>query len=87
MTEYLSLKLYKAQFVPKLDGDDFQDRDDMCKILIPMLDDNDTRGLFLSDEAAFYLYGLVNKHNIRHGCETNPRITIESVMKSPKLNI
>ena len=39
----------------------------MCQTLIPMLDDNDTlEGLFLSNEATFYLHGLVNKHNVRY---------------------
>ncbi len=41
MTEYLSLKPYKAQFVQKLYEEDFQDRVEMCKIPIPMLQDND----------------------------------------------
>ncbi len=41
MTEYLSLKPYKAQFVQKLYEEDFQDRVKMCKIPIPMLQDND----------------------------------------------
>ena len=60
----------------------------MCKTLIQMLEDNDTQeSLFLSDEATFYLHGLVNKYNIRYWCETNPRVTIELVMKSPKLNV
>ncbi len=42
---------------------------------------------FFSDEATFYLNGLVNKHNIRYWSETNPHFTIETVMKSPKLNV
>ena len=56
----------------------------MCKTLIPMLE---TRKLFFSHKVAFYLHELVNKHDIRYWCETNPRVTIELVMKSTKLNI
>ena len=42
---------------------------------------------FFSDEATFYLRVLVNKYNIRYWCETNSHVTIESVTKSPKLNV
>jgi len=51
---------------------------EMCQTLIPMLeeDDNDMQNnVFFSDEATFYLNGLVNKHNIRYWCETNPYAT------------
>ena len=39
-----------------------------------------------SGEATFYLHGLINNHNIRQWCETNPHVTIETVMKSPESN-
>ncbi|CAF1581905.1 unnamed protein product [Rotaria sp. Silwood1] len=88
MTEYLLLKPYKAQFVQQLFEEDLQDRVEMCKILIPMLQDNAIQGnIFFSDEAVFYLHGLVNKHNIRYWSESNPNVTIETVMKSPKINV
>ena len=38
MTEYLGLKLFKTQFVEE----DLQDRVDMCKTLIPMLQNKST---------------------------------------------
>ncbi|CAM4845930.1 unnamed protein product [Rotaria magnacalcarata] len=88
MTEHLSLKPYKVQFVQKLYEEDMQDRVEMCKTLIPMLEDNHIQqNLFFSDEATFYLNGLVSKHNVRYWSETNPHVTIETVMKSPKLNV
>ena len=40
MTEHLSLKLYKVQFVQELYKEDMHDRIEMCKTLIPMLEDN-----------------------------------------------
>ena len=43
MTEYLPLEPDKAQFIQKLDKDNFHDRVEMCKTLIPMLEDNDTQ--------------------------------------------
>ena len=88
MTEHLSLKPYKVQFVQEIYEEDIQDRVEMCKTLIPMLEDNRIQqNLFLSDEATFYLNGLVNKHNVIYWSDTNPHVTIETVMKSPKLNV
>lgn len=88
MTEYLSMKPYKMQFVQELHEEDLQDRVEMCKTLMPMLQEKDTQeNLFFSDEATFYLQGLVNKHNIRYWSETNPHVTIETAMKSAKLNV
>ena len=88
MIEYLLLKPYNAQFVQKLDEEDLQDRVPMWKTLMPMLEDNDTyESLSFSGEATFYLHGLVNKNNVRYWYETNLRVIIESVMKSPKFNV
>ena len=88
MTEYLSLKPYKMHFVQQLYEEDLQDRVDMCETLIPMLaDKNMQNNLFFSDEATFYLNGLVNKHNVRYWSETNPHVAIETVMNCPKINV
>lgn len=88
MTEYLSLKPYKVQFVQKLYEEDFEDRVEMCRTLIPMLQDPNTQeNIFFSDEATFHLSGFVNKHNIRYWCENNPHATFETVTNSPKLNV
>lgn len=46
MTEYLSLKPYKVQFVQQVYEEDFQDRVGMCKTLIPMLENIDTQERF-----------------------------------------
>jgi len=78
MTEYLSLKSYRTEFVQQIYDEDMEDCVEMCQTLIPMLeeDDNDMQNnVFFSDEATFYLNGLVNKHNIRYWCETNPYAT------------
>ena len=40
MTEHLSLKPYKVQFVKQLYEEDLQDRVEMCKTLMPMLEDS-----------------------------------------------
>ena len=55
MTEHLSLKPYKVQFVQELYEEDMQVRVEMCKTLIPMLEDNQIQqNLFFSDEVTFY---------------------------------
>ncbi len=60
----------------------------MCKTLMPMLEDNHIQeNLFFSDQAIFYLNGSVNKDNVRYWSEINPHVTIETVMKSPKVNV
>jgi hypothetical protein len=88
VTEYLLLKPYKVEFVQQLFEEDLQDRVEMCKVLIPILQDNAIQeNLFFSDEAVFYLHGLVNKHKIRYWSESNPNVTIETAMKSPKVNV
>ena len=57
----------------------------ICQTRIPMLKDKKVFVFF--DEVTFYLHELVNIHNIRYWCETNPCVTIESSVKSLKLNI
>ena len=55
---------------------------------VKLLEDSHMQeNLFFSDGVTFYVGGLVNKHNIRYWFETNPHVTIENVMSSPKLNI
>ena len=88
MTEHLSLKPYKVQFVQQLYEEDLQDKVEMCKTLISMLEDSHMQeNLFFSDEATFYVGGLINKHNIGYWSQTNPHVAIETVMSSPELNV
>lgn len=88
MREYLELKPFKLQFVQQLYEEDLQDRIDMCETMIPMLENEKVHdNIFFSDEATFYLRGLVNKHNVRYWSEDNPHATLETVLNSPKLNV
>ena len=67
MREHLLLKPYKGHFVQQLYEKDFQDRMDMCEILEPMLlNDHNEESFSFSDEAAFHLNGLINKHTVRY---------------------
>ena len=82
MTEYLSLKLYKAQFVQEIYEKDVQDRMEMCHMLISILQDSNIQNnIFFTDEAIFDLNGFVTKHNIRYWCETEPQITEETAIE------
>ena len=67
MREHLLLKPYKGHFVQQLHEEDFQDQVDMCETLEPMLlNDHNEESFSFSDEAAFHLNGLINKHNVRY---------------------
>jgi DDE superfamily endonuclease/Helix-turn-helix domain (DUF4817) len=88
MTGELSLKPFKVHFTQELHEEDFQDRVEMCKTLVPMLENVDIQeNIFFSDEATFYLKGLVNKHNVRYWSESNPHVTFETARKSEKVNV
>ena len=54
----------------------------MCQTLILMLEDKK-----IYDEATLCLHGLVNKPHSRHCVKSIYVLLIESVMKSPKLNV
>ena len=67
MREHLLLKPYKRHFVQQLYEEDFQDRVDMCETLEPMLlNELNEESFCFSEEAAFHLNGLINKHNVRY---------------------
>jgi hypothetical protein len=60
----------------------------MVEILLLIVTDPNNDGLiFFSDEATFHTSGIVNKHNCRLWSESNPFITAEVAMNSPKLTI
>ena len=62
----------------------------MCKTLILKLQNKSAQEnnyYYFSDEATFYLGGLVNKYNVRYWSEDNLHATTETVMNSPKLNV
>ena len=67
MREHLLIKPCKGHFVQQLYEEDFQDRKDMYETLEPMLlNEHNEESFFFSDEAAFHLNGLINKHNVRY---------------------
>lgn len=60
----------------------------MAERLIPLLEDPANDGnVFFSDESSFYVSGMVNKHNCRIWAASNPFVTVEAAMNSPKINV
>ena len=56
-----ALKSYKAHFVQELDEEDFHNGVDTCKILIPMLEDNDTQESFFF-RLSYFLFTWVSQY-------------------------
>ena len=88
MRDILGYKPYMMHSTQKLYDEDMDLRVEMAEHLIPILEDPENNGnIFFSDESTFYTSGLVNKHNCRIWAEKNPYITMESAMKSAKINV
>ena len=86
MRYVLKYKPYKMHLTQEMYDEDKDLRVEMAELLIPIIDDQQNDGLiFSSDEAIFHLSGIVNKHNCRIWRETNPFITIDVAMNSPKI--
>ena len=68
MRQHLLLKPYKGYFVQQLyEKKIFKILLDMYETLEPMLlNGHNEESFFFSDEAAFHLNGLINKHNVRY---------------------
>ncbi|PNF31329.1 hypothetical protein B7P43_G10895 [Cryptotermes secundus] len=84
----LVYKPYHLQLVQALRANDNVKRVEFCDRMLKNKEDE----LFLprvifSDEATFHLSGKVNRHNVRMWGSQNPRITLEHVRKSPKVNV
>ncbi len=88
MRDVLNYKPYKMHLIQELYDEDKDLRVEMAELLIPIVDDQENHGLiFFSDEANFHLSGLVNKHNCRIWAETNPYVTIDVPINSPKVTV
>ncbi|CAF1240464.1 unnamed protein product [Didymodactylos carnosus] len=88
MRDIIGYKPYMMHSVQQLYDDDMDICVEMSEHLILILEDQRNDGnIFFPDESTFYVSGVVNKHNCRIWTPTNPFITIESAMKSPKVNV
>lgn len=88
MRDIMEYKPYMMHSTQKLYDEDMDLRVEMAEHLIPILEDPENNGnTFFSDESTFFTSGLVNKHKCRIWAQNNPHITMESAMKSAKVNV
>ncbi len=88
MRYVLKYKPYKMHLTQQVYDEDKDLRIEMAELLIPIINDQKNDGLiFFSDEANFHLSGVINKHNCRLWAETNPFVTIDVAMNSPKITV
>uniref|UniRef100_V5I868 Transposable element Tc1 transposase n=1 Tax=Anoplophora glabripennis TaxID=217634 RepID=V5I868_ANOGL len=81
---------YKVCLVQELLEDDYDRRLQFCEEMMRRCDDNNgfQRDVLFSDEATFYLNGVVNRHNYRFWSQENPHWTCESHTQHPqKVNV
>jgi hypothetical protein len=85
----LHLFPYKLQVTQKLEGEDFSHRVAMCEELLEKIDSDHLflENLIFSDEATFYLDGLVNRHNCRIWGSSPPQEHLCQSQSSPKVNV
>jgi len=86
--DIIGFKPYMMKCTQELYDEDMDLRVEMAERLIPLLEDPANDGnVFFSDESRFYVSGMVNKHNCRIWAASNPFVTVEAAMNSPKINV
>jgi hypothetical protein len=83
----LCFKLYKMRMVQALAPADKVKRLQFCDEMQLKMEEDGFVERLLSDEAAFYISGKVNRLNVRIWGTEQPRVQIEHQRDSPKVNI
>lgn len=78
---------YKISIVQKLEGRDYEQRENFAVLMQVILADNENAVIFMSDEAHFYLDGEVNKQNMRYWAPNNPRNVHEKRLHSQRVTV
>lgn len=81
---------YKVHLIQALTDDDFDKRTFFCEVMMDKCNRNPffSRKILFSDEATFYLNGVVNRHNYRYWSNDNPHWTVDAHTQWPKkLNV
>ena len=81
---------YNVYFVQKLLEDDYDRRLQFCEEMMRRCDENNRfpQNILFSDEATFYLNGVINRHNYRFWSQENPRWIFEAHTQRPqKVNV
>ncbi|PNF19367.1 hypothetical protein B7P43_G06707 [Cryptotermes secundus] len=80
----LHLKAYKLSIVQHLTDSDKVVRKEFCMQMFHRIQDDEK---IFSDESTFHVSGKVNTHNCRIWGSENPRVSLEHVRDSPKVNV
>lgn len=84
----LRMKPYCLQLHQALSEDDNNRRHEFCIQFQQLIEDEDRCSkLIFSDEATFHLSGKVNRPNVRVWGTENPRLVLQHVRDSPKVNV
>jgi len=86
--DIIGFKPYMMKCTQELYDEDMDLRVEMAERLIHLLEDPANDGnVFFSDESSFYVSGMMNEHNCRIWAASNPFVTVEAAMNSPKINV
>lgn len=84
----LGLKPYKLQLHQRLSEEDMVARVVACQAILLKNDEESILDhLITSDEATFYLNGVVNRHNCRIWADEKPPLVLKKEHSSPKVNV
>ena len=81
---------YKPRLLQVLFDEDFDRRSNMCEWFLHQLneDQNFLKSVMFTDEANFYVNGLVSKHHLRYWSNENPHFSIASNLQGgPKVMV
>ena len=86
MRGFIGYKPHTMYNIQQFYDEDMDLRVKMSEHLIPILEDQRNDGnIFFSDESAFYIFEVVNKHNCPTWAATHPFTTVQAAMNSPKV--
>ncbi|PNF31024.1 hypothetical protein B7P43_G18027 [Cryptotermes secundus] len=85
----LHLKAYKLSIVQHLTDADEVVCKEFCMQMFHRIQDDEKflDSIIFSDESMFHVSGKVNTHNCRIWGSENPRVSLENVRDSPKMNV
>lgn len=78
---------YKLLMVQELNARDYEQRLTFAQTMHAMFTENEGLTVIMSDEAHFYLNGIVNKQNYRYWASENPRGLQQRPLHSPKVTV
>jgi hypothetical protein len=89
LQKHLHLKVYKLSIVQHLADADKALRKEFCIQMFHLMQDDERflDSIIFSDESTFYVSGKVSTHNCRIWGSKTPRVSLEHIHDSPKVNM